>query len=68
MCGRIYIKSTLGDMLRNFTFAASERVEGLANQFPRCNGAPSLITRSSSVMWSESPISPAPPSSVRAGA
>ncbi|MFC0804797.1 SOS response-associated peptidase [Ensifer sp. P24N7] len=42
MCGRIYIKSTLGDLLRNFSFAATERVEGLANQFPRYNGAPSL--------------------------
>ncbi|WP_026619950.1 putative SOS response-associated peptidase YedK (plasmid) [Ensifer sp. WSM1721] len=42
MCGRIYIKSTLGELLRNFSFAQRERVEGLANQFPRYNGAPSL--------------------------
>jgi hypothetical protein len=42
MCGRIYIKSTLGELLRNFSCAQRERVEGLANQFPRYNGAPSL--------------------------
>lgn len=32
MCGRIYIKSTLGDLLREFSFAQRDRVDGLSNQ------------------------------------
>ena len=43
MCGRIYIKSTLPDMLAAFDFAArGEDAEGLANRFPTWNGTPSL--------------------------
>ena len=42
MCGRIYIKATLEEMLQNFAFAARGDVEALSNQFPRFNGAPSL--------------------------
>jgi putative SOS response-associated peptidase YedK len=40
MCGRVYIKSTLEGLMRAFSFARSEGVQGLANQFPRYNGAP----------------------------
>ena len=40
MCGRVYIKSTLKGLMRTFSFARSEGVEGIANQFPRYNGAP----------------------------
>lgn len=42
MCGRIYIKSTLNELLREFSMAERQAVEGMANQFPRYNGAPSL--------------------------
>ncbi|ASY58884.1 SOS response-associated peptidase [Sinorhizobium sp. CCBAU 05631] len=42
MCGRVYIKSNLDGLLREFSFAEREAVEGMANQFPRYNGAPSL--------------------------
>ena len=40
MCGRVYIKTTLEGLMRAFAFARSEGVGGLANQFPRYNGAP----------------------------
>lgn len=42
MCGRVYIKSTLDELLRGFSLAEREAVLGMANQFPRYNGAPSL--------------------------
>jgi len=42
MCGRIYIKATLEEMLQNFAFASRGDVVSLSNQFPRYNGAPSL--------------------------
>ncbi len=42
MCGRIYIKATLEEMLQNFAFAGRGDVGSLSNQFPRYNGAPSL--------------------------
>ncbi len=42
MCGRIYIKATLEEMLQNFAFAGRGGVGSLSNQFPRYNGAPSL--------------------------
>ncbi|KWV56677.1 hypothetical protein AS026_33055 [Rhizobium altiplani] len=42
MCGRIYIKATLEEMLQNFAFADRGDVRSLSNQFPRYNGAPSL--------------------------
>ncbi len=40
MCGRVYIKTTLEGLMRAFAFARNERIGGLANQFPRYNGAP----------------------------
>lgn len=41
MCGRVFIKTSLGEMLRAFAFAKEEEsVSGLANEFPRFNGAP----------------------------
>lgn len=43
MCGRVYIKTTLEGLMRAFSFARSEGVGGLANQFPRYNGAPTQI-------------------------
>ena len=43
MCGRVYIKTTLKGLMRAFSFARSEGVGGLANQFPRYNGAPTQI-------------------------
>lgn len=41
MCGRLYLKTNLEGLLRAFSFAKREGVEGLANQLPRFNGAPS---------------------------
>ncbi|NRP19503.1 putative SOS response-associated peptidase YedK [Ensifer adhaerens] len=41
MCGRVYLKTNLEGLLRAFSFAKREGVEGLANQLPRFNGAPS---------------------------
>ncbi|MGY5811986.1 SOS response-associated peptidase [Rhizobium sp. LEGMi198b] len=40
MCGRVYIRSSLRELLDNFAFAGAGDVEGLANRFPRYNGAP----------------------------
>ncbi|OHV80359.1 SOS response-associated peptidase [Ensifer sp. LCM 4579] len=41
MCGRVYIKTTLEGLFRDFSFARREAdAEALANQFPRYNGAP----------------------------
>lgn len=42
MCGRIYIKATLDDLLREFGFADPGDTGALSNAFPRWNGAPSL--------------------------
>ncbi|QDZ01961.1 SOS response-associated peptidase [Nitratireductor mangrovi] len=43
MCGRIYIKTTLPQMLASFDFASRDQsVDGLANRFPTWNGPPSL--------------------------
>jgi hypothetical protein len=42
MCGRVYIKATLEEMLQNFAFADRGDVGSLSNQLPRYNGAPSL--------------------------
>ncbi|MBP2443786.1 putative SOS response-associated peptidase YedK [Rhizobium leguminosarum] len=42
MCGRIFIKATLEEMLQNFAFAARADVGNLSNQLPRYNGALSL--------------------------
>ncbi|MFJ6328502.1 MULTISPECIES: SOS response-associated peptidase [unclassified Rhizobium] len=40
MCGRVYINATLDELMGNFAFAGKGDVEGLANRFPRYNGAP----------------------------
>ena len=41
MCGRIFVKSGVEELIRNFAFAhAGAEVQGLGNQFPRFNGAP----------------------------
>ncbi len=40
MCGRVYIRSSLRELFANFAFAAPGDAEGLANSFPRYNGAP----------------------------
>ena len=41
MCGRVYVKSTLADMVSPFTFADPAEVGALGNTLPRYNGAPS---------------------------
>jgi putative SOS response-associated peptidase YedK len=42
MCGRIYVKTSLGELVRNFAFAVKGGdIDGLSNRFPRWNGAPS---------------------------
>lgn len=43
MCGRVYIKSTLAEMVRSFSFADSAGVGALDNSFPRYNGAPRQV-------------------------
>lgn len=40
MCGRVYIRSSLRELLANFAFADPGDVEPLSNSFPRYNGAP----------------------------
>lgn len=40
MCGRVYIRSSLRELLANFAFAGPGDVEPLSNSFPRYNGAP----------------------------
>jgi hypothetical protein len=40
MCGCVYIRSSLRELFANFVFAARGDAEGLANSFPRYNGAP----------------------------
>ncbi|MFS8111454.1 SOS response-associated peptidase [Rhizobium jaguaris] len=40
MCGRIYIRTSLRELLANFAFAGPGDVEPLSNSFPRYNGAP----------------------------
>lgn len=42
MCGRVFVKSTLAEMVRSFGFADPASVGALDNSFPRYNGAPSL--------------------------
>jgi len=42
MCGRIYVKTSLEELISNFSFAVRVGdVDGLGNRFPRWNGAPS---------------------------
>jgi putative SOS response-associated peptidase YedK len=43
MCGRVYVKSSLADMVRNFGFADPGAIGALDNTFPRYNGAPSQM-------------------------
>ncbi len=43
MCGRVFVKSTLAELVRGFSFADPSGVAGLGNAFPRYNGAPTLI-------------------------
>jgi putative SOS response-associated peptidase YedK len=42
MCGRVYVKSTIADMVRRFSFANPARINALDNAFPLYNGAPTL--------------------------
>ncbi|MER8410050.1 SOS response-associated peptidase [Mesorhizobium sp. M1342] len=42
MCGRVFVKSTIPDMVRRFEFAHPGHIERLGNGFPIWNGAPSL--------------------------
>ncbi|RFB93596.1 DUF159 family protein [Rhizobium leguminosarum bv. trifolii] len=42
MCGRIFIKTSLEELIGNFAFAVKGGdIDGLGNRFPRWNGAPS---------------------------
>lgn len=43
MCGRVFVKSTIPDMVRRFEFAHAGDIERLGNGFPIWNGAPRLI-------------------------
>ena len=40
MCGRVYVKSTLADMVSHFSFSDPAEVGALDNTLPRYNGAP----------------------------
>ncbi len=40
MCGRIFIKSTIAELVQAFSWADPGEVSSLYNQFPRYNGAP----------------------------
>ncbi|MBX4897457.1 SOS response-associated peptidase [Rhizobium bangladeshense] len=43
MCGRIYVKTSLEELISNFPFAVrGGDIDELGNRFPRWNGAPSL--------------------------
>ncbi|ANK92132.1 MULTISPECIES: SOS response-associated peptidase [Rhizobium] len=43
MCGRIFVKTSLEELISNFPFAVrGGDIDGLGNRFPRWNGAPSL--------------------------
>jgi putative SOS response-associated peptidase YedK len=43
MCGRVYVKSTIPEMIKRFGFADPGEIERLSNGFPRYNGAPRLV-------------------------
>lgn len=43
MCGRVYVKSTIAELVRRFSFADPGGVLALDNSFPRFNGAPRLL-------------------------
>lgn len=40
MCGRVFVKGTVSDLVRRFAWAAGGEADRLANTFPRYNGAP----------------------------
>ena len=40
MCGRVYVKSTLAEMVSHFSFAEPSEVGAIDNTLPRYNGAP----------------------------
>ena len=40
MCGRVYVKSTLAEMVSHFSFSDPAEVGALGNTLPRYNGAP----------------------------
>ena len=40
MCGRVFVKTTLAEMVRGFSFARPGEVGAIGNTFPRYNGAP----------------------------
>lgn len=42
MCERVFVKTTIPDMVRRFEFAHPGDVERMGNGFPIWNGAPSL--------------------------
>jgi putative SOS response-associated peptidase YedK len=43
MCGRVFVKSTIPDMVRLFEFAEPGDIGRMGNGFPIWNGAPSLV-------------------------
>jgi hypothetical protein len=43
MCGRVFVKSTIPDMVRRFEFAHPGDVELLSNRFPVWNGRPAEL-------------------------
>lgn len=40
MCGGVYVKSTIADMVQRFSFANPAGIHALDNAFPLYNGAP----------------------------
>jgi hypothetical protein len=43
MCGRVYVKNSIAEMVRRFSFANPGEVGALDNSFPRYNGAPTQM-------------------------
>ena len=43
MCGRVFVKNTLAEMVRKFSFAHPGEIGAIDNSFPRYNGAPRLL-------------------------
>jgi putative SOS response-associated peptidase YedK len=43
MCGRVYVKTSVAEMVRRFNFADPGGVGALDNSFPRYNGAPTQM-------------------------
>lgn len=42
MCGRVYVKSSVADLLENFSWAQRRQGDGIDGLVPKYNGAPSL--------------------------